>query len=176
MDEKIIMCVDDEKVVLTSLVSQLKNSFGDEFEYETFMSADDGWDFIDEIFAEGGDIELIICDWLMPRVRGDEFLIRVHQRFPDVPMIMLSGQADETAVERAKNEANLFRFVAKPWVKEELMQVVRQAMGMDSNGGNDTNDPPQNDPPPQDDPPQNDPPQDDPPPKKPMPGFLPGGR
>ena len=168
MDEKIIMCVDDEKVVLTSLVSQLKNKFGDEFEYETFMSADDGWDFIDEIFAEGGDIELIICDWLMPRVRGDEFLIRVHQRFPDVPMIMLSGQADESAVERAKNEANLFRFVAKPWVKEELMEVVSQAMGMDSNGGNGGNGGNGSD---------DNPPQNDPPPKKPtMPGFLPGGR
>ncbi|MFW5659720.1 MAG: response regulator [Bacteroidota bacterium] len=156
MDEKIIMCVDDEKVVLTSLVSQLKNTFGDEFEYETFMSADDGWEFIDEIFAEGGDIELIICDWLMPRVRGDEFLIRVHQRFPDVPMIMLSGHADESAVQRAKNEANLFRFVAKPWVKEELMDVVKQALGMgDGDTATTTED-------------------DDSKPKPPMPGFLPG--
>ncbi len=164
MDEKIIMCVDDEKVVLTSLVSQLKNTFGDEFEYETFMSADDGWEFIDEIFAEGGDIELIICDWLMPRVRGDEFLIRVHQRFPDVPMIMLSGQADESAVQRAKNEAKLFRFVAKPWVKEELMDVVKQALGMgDGDASTKTDDTPpakKND--------------DDSKPKPPMPGFLPG--
>ena len=168
MDEKIIMCVDDEKVVLTSLVSQLKNTFGDEFEYETFMSADDGWEFIDEIFAEGGDIELIICDWLMPRVRGDEFLIRVHQRFPDVPMIMLSGQADESAVQRAKNEAKLFRFVAKPWVKEELMDVVKQALGMNADGGTATDDTP---------PAKSDTKDDassDDPPKPPMPGFLPG--
>lgn len=124
------MCVDDEQVVLTSLISQLNNTFGDRFEYESFQSAEEGWEFIDEMFAEGEEIDLIICDWLMPRVRGDEFLIKVHKRYPDVPMIMLSGQADENAVERAKREAKLFKFVAKPWVKEDLMEVVANALGI----------------------------------------------
>lgn len=128
MAKKIIMCVDDEKVVLTSLVSQLKHTFGRDFQYESFMSAEDAWEFIDELYAEGLMVDLIICDWLMPRVRGDEFMVRVHKRFPHVPMIMLSGQADQSSVERAKREANLFKFVAKPWVKEELMDEVTKAL------------------------------------------------
>jgi DNA-binding NtrC family response regulator len=125
------MCVDDEKVVLTSLISQLKSTFGRQFEYESFMSAEDAWEFIDEVFAEGEEVDLIICDWLMPRVRGDEFMVRVHKRFPNLPMIMLSGQADQNAVDRARSEANLFNFVAKPWVKEELMDEVRRALNME---------------------------------------------
>jgi len=80
------------------------------------------------MYAEGLEVDLIICDWLMPRIRGDEFMVRVHKRFPHVPLIMLSGHADKSSVERAKNEANLFRFVAKPWIKEELLDHVSAAL------------------------------------------------
>jgi response regulator RpfG family c-di-GMP phosphodiesterase len=41
---------------------------------------------------------------------------------------MLSGQADQESVERAKNEANLFKFIAKPWDKDELMNEVSEAL------------------------------------------------
>lgn len=120
---KTIICVDDEKIVLTSLISQLRRTVGREYQCEGFMSAEEAWQFIDELYAEGRTLELIICDWLMPRVRGDEFLIRVHRRFPEVPMIMLSGQADPEAVSRVQQEARLFKFVPKPWMKEELMDL-----------------------------------------------------
>lgn len=127
---KTIICVDDEKIVLTSLISQLRRTLGKEYHCEGFMSAEEAWEFIDELYADGFMADLIICDWLMPRVRGDEFLIRVHKRFPDVPMIMLSGQADPKAVERAQAEARLFKFVPKPWIKDELMILVQQALNI----------------------------------------------
>lgn len=126
--KKTIICVDDEQIVLTSLISQLKRTFGKEFEYEGFLSAEEAWEYIDELFAEGLTTDLIICDWLMPEVKGDEFLIRVHRRFPEVRMIMLSGHADAHAVERAKNEASLFKFIAKPWMKEDLMDQIKCAL------------------------------------------------
>ena len=128
MPKKIILCVDDEKVVLTSLISQLNNTFGDKFIYEGFGSADEAWEYIDELYSEGLTVDLIICDWLMPKVRGDEFMVRVHKRFPNVAQIMLSGQADADAVERAKTEANLYKFISKPWDKEELMSEVQKAL------------------------------------------------
>jgi CheY-like chemotaxis protein len=132
MAKKIIMCVDDEKVVLTSLVGQLNNTFGNKFSYEQFTSPEEAWEFIDEVYSEGLNVDLIICDWLMPRMRGDEFMIRVHKRFPDVRMIMLSGQADADSVERARSEAKMYKFVAKPWDKDELMNEVRSALNLTS--------------------------------------------
>lgn len=128
MAKKIIMCVDDEKVVLTSLIGQLNNTFGNKYQYEGFNGAEEAWEFIDETYADGLTVDLIICDWLMPRVRGDEFMIRVHKRFPEVRLIMLSGQADQESVERARTEAKLHKFIAKPWDKEELMGEVQQLM------------------------------------------------
>lgn len=128
MPKKIIVCVDDEKVILTSLISQLNNSFGNQYIYEGFSSAEEAWEYIDEVYSEGLTVDLIICDWLMPRVKGDEFLVRVHKRFPEVKKIMLSGQADIDSVERAKQEANLLKFISKPWDKEELMAEVAKAL------------------------------------------------
>jgi DNA-binding NtrC family response regulator len=106
----------------------LNNTYGNQYIYEGFTSAEEAWEYIDELYAEGQTVDLIICDWLMPRVRGDEFMIRVHKRFPTVQLIMLSGQADQESVERAKKEANLYKFVAKPWDKDELMREVHNAI------------------------------------------------
>jgi CheY-like chemotaxis protein len=93
MPKKLILCVDDEKVVLNTLMAQLTQTFGNRYSYEAFTSAEEAEEYIDEVYAEGSDVHLIICDWLMPRIKGDEFLIRVHKRFPQVALIMLSGQA-----------------------------------------------------------------------------------
>jgi len=129
MPKKRILCVDDEKVVLNTLMGQLYQTFGNRYLYESFTSPEEAEEFIDEVYAEGENVDLIICDWLMPRVKGDEFLVRVHKRFPEVALIMLSGQASPEAIERAKNEAHILAFVSKPWDKDQLMQLVQQALG-----------------------------------------------
>jgi hypothetical protein len=41
---------------------------------------------------------------------------------------MLTGQADEAAIERAKQQANLYACLYKPWAEEELHQVIRTAL------------------------------------------------
>ncbi|RMF48250.1 MAG: response regulator [Bacteroidetes bacterium] len=129
MPKKRILCVDDEKVVLNTLMGQLYQTFGNRYLYESFTSPEEAEEFIDEVYAEGENVDLIICDWLMPRVKGDEFLVRVHKRFPEVALIMLSGQANPEAIERAKSEAHILAFVSKPWDKDQLMQLVQQALG-----------------------------------------------
>lgn len=129
MPKKRILCVDDEKVVLNTLMGQLYQTFGNRYAYESFTSAEEAEEYIDEVYAEGENVDVIICDWLMPRVKGDEFLVRVHRRFPEVGLIMLSGQASSEAIERAKNEAHILAFVAKPWDKNELMSLVQKALG-----------------------------------------------
>lgn len=129
MPKKRILCVDDEKVVLNTLMGQLYQTFGNRYAYESFTSAEEAEEYIDEVYAEGENVDVIICDWLMPRVKGDEFLVRVHRRFPEVGLIMLSGQASPEAIERAKNEAHILAFVAKPWDKDELMSLVQKALG-----------------------------------------------
>ena len=129
MPKPVILCVDDERVILESLRTQLKNAFGDKYLYETAESADEAMELIDELQDENSDVIVIVSDWLMPRVRGDEFLIQVHQKFPKVVKVMLTGQADESAVQRALEQANLHRCLSKPWHSEELVETILSGLG-----------------------------------------------
>ncbi len=127
MKKKLILCVDDEKVVLNSLVQQLQSGLGNAYLYEIAESAAEAWEIIDEVQNEI-EMVLIISDWLMPGMKGDEFLVILHQRFPSVVTIMLTGQADEDAIKNAQNHANLYACLRKPWDKDDLIQNIRKAL------------------------------------------------
>lgn len=128
MTNAAILCVDDEAPILRALKEQLKRCFGNQYLYEVAQSAEEAWLVIDELEHEGIQILTIVSDWLMPNVRGDEFLAKVHERFPQIVTVMLTGQADEVAIERAKQHANLYACIYKPWTEEELHQVIRTAL------------------------------------------------
>jgi len=123
-----ILCVDDERVVLDSLKAQLKDEFGENYFYEIAESADDALEIIDELFEEEVNVLVIVSDWLMPGMKGDEFLIHVHQKFPKIIKVMLTGQADDGAIERAYHKANLHRCLHKPWNGEELIETIKSGI------------------------------------------------
>ncbi len=128
MTKPVILCVDDEKLVLDSLVNQLRNHFGSQFIYETAENSEEAWEVINDMFSQGYPISLIISDWLMPIEKGDKFLIDVAAKYPSIALIMLSGHADEASVERAKRYANLHCFIRKPWDKEQLLFEINNAV------------------------------------------------
>lgn len=128
MPKPVMLCVDDERIVLDSLKMQLKQAFGDEFFYEVAESADEALDIIAELKEDNIEIAVIISDWLMPGMKGDEFLIHVHQHFPHIIKLMLTGQADEIAIGRAQQQAQLHDCLFKPWDGNELIQTIKMAL------------------------------------------------
>ncbi|NEP80309.1 MAG: response regulator [Okeania sp. SIO3B3] len=128
MTETAILCVDDETVILETLQEQISRYFGEQFVYEAAESAQEALEIIAELDEEGVKIVVIVSDWLMPGMRGDEFLVQVYQQFSDIKTIMLTGQADEYAIQRAKEEANLYSCIYKPWREEELIKIITAAL------------------------------------------------
>ncbi|MEB3827089.1 response regulator [Phormidium sp. CCY1219] len=128
MSKPVILCVDDEKLVLQSLKTQLKSAFGDAYFYEVAEDPDDALEVIDELNEDELSIILIVSDWLMPGMKGDEFLVRVHQKFPNIVKILLTGQADESAIARAQREANLHCCLFKPWSEAELVAAIKSGL------------------------------------------------
>jgi CheY-like chemotaxis protein len=124
----IILCVDDEKIVLNSIEGQLSKHFKDKFEIELAESGEEGLEILDEISEDGLEPLVIVSDWLMPDMKGDEFLVQAHQKFPKVVKVMLTGQADQQAVDRAKTEANLHKLIAKPWNVDELIGSIEDGL------------------------------------------------
>lgn len=128
MSKAVILCVDDERIVLDSLRTQLSSSFGNNYIYEAAEDAEEALDLIQELSEEDVSIVVIISDWLMPGMKGDELLIRIHKQFPKVVKIMLTGQADEAAIDRAKEFANLHSCLSKPWSEAELLETIKSGL------------------------------------------------
>lgn len=124
MPSKAILCVDDEAVILETLKEQLKRLFGQKYLYEAAGSADEAWEVLEDLHGENIEVLIIVSDWLMPGMKGDEFLIQVHQKYPQIVTVMLTGQAEEAAIARAYEEANLHRCLMKPWTDEELATTI----------------------------------------------------
>jgi len=128
MKKPVIICVDDEPMVLDSLKIELKKAIGSECLIETAENGLDTLDLIDELLADGESVAVVISDHYMPGIKGDELLTCIHARLPDTLKIMLTGQADLEAVGNAIRYAKLYRYIAKPWQTEDLRMTVVEAV------------------------------------------------
>jgi CheY-like chemotaxis protein len=57
-----ILCVDDEAIILNSLVRQLQTAFDDTYLYETAENADEALEIIEELQSEGTALLVIVSD------------------------------------------------------------------------------------------------------------------
>lgn len=128
MKELVILCVDDEDIVLKSLQRELNHTLGKKYLIETASGGEDALELFAELRQDGYDIPVVIADHIMPGMKGAELLEQIHQRSPATLTIMLTGQADMQAVTRAVNAANLYRYIAKPWDRTDLALTVREAI------------------------------------------------
>ncbi|MCS6905328.1 MAG: SpoIIE family protein phosphatase [Bacteroidia bacterium] len=127
MEKPIILCVDDEKSVLNGLRDELKFELGEKYSIEISESGKEALLVLDDVLQQGIEVPVVISDQLMPEMKGDEFLIQVHQRKPEIRKILLTGQATAEAVGNAVNKARLYRYIAKPWDAKDLVMTVEQA-------------------------------------------------
>jgi class 3 adenylate cyclase/FixJ family two-component response regulator len=126
--KNIIICVDDEQMVLESLREQLSREFKDEFQVEIIDSAEGALELIDECMSSGLEVALVISDQIMPGMKGDELLTRIHRKSPKTLKILLTGQASTEVIGHAINSANLYRYIPKPWNHRDLHLSVKEAV------------------------------------------------
>ncbi|MFQ3620530.1 MAG: response regulator, partial [Spirochaetales bacterium] len=82
---------------------------------------------LEALWQEGREVKLVICDWLMPGMKGDAFLSKLRERVPSCSILVITGQADRDAIETFKTEIQA-RILYKPWKSEELMQIITELM------------------------------------------------
>ncbi|NET27285.1 diguanylate cyclase domain-containing protein [Okeania sp. SIO1I7] len=123
-----IICVDDEWTILTTLGQQLKRYFGKDYEIELANSGAEALSLCAELTAEGLEIPLVISDQRMQGMEGDTLLIQLHNLYPKMLKIMLTGQADADSVGNVVNAAALYRYIRKPWDETDLILTVAEAL------------------------------------------------
>ncbi len=128
MDKLAIICVDDEQTILDSLKIELETALEDKYVIETAESGEEALEVLWSLVEDDCQVAVTIADYIMPGMKGDELLIKIHQEYPKILKIMLTGQADIQAVGNAVNEANLYRYIAKPWEGTDLILTLKEAL------------------------------------------------
>lgn len=115
-----LLFVDDEASILSSL-RRLFRPHG----YRILL-AESGAAGLAEL--EKTPVDLVISDMRMPEMDGATFLREVRQRWPNTMRILLTGYADVTSTVAAINEGEIYRYIAKPWDDNEIVNTVHEAI------------------------------------------------
>ncbi len=117
-----VLLVEDEEAVRT-----LTGSILGEFGYRV-LEAENGRQAIEICATEGGRIDLLLTDLVMPEMWGDELAWRLRSAFPKIHVLYLSGYGDRRQKRRASGDG---RFLEKPFTAERLLEKVREVLDAD---------------------------------------------
>lgn len=128
MGKPSIICVDDELYILHCLKEQLLLNYGSAFHIEIAESSREALEIMAELLSQQEEVPLILSDYIMPDMKGDELLRKIHALNPDTVLVLLTGQATLQGVANAVNQAGVFRYLEKPWRIESLFATVSAAL------------------------------------------------
>jgi len=115
-----ILLVDDEDEIRGALARSLRR---EPYEIVTATSGAEALSILRQ-----RSIDVIISDQMMPEMTGLELFKQVKTEYPHVLRIILTGYADFEIVKAAINEAEIYRFLTKPWDDDDLRLTLRNAV------------------------------------------------
>lgn len=119
MNEKInVLYIDDEINNLTSF----KATFRRNFNITTTESAEEALKIL-----ERENIHVILSDQRMPKITGIEFFESIQEIFPNPIRILMTGYTDINAVIDAINRGQVYKYLTKPWVEDDVKIFVEKA-------------------------------------------------
>ncbi|MEO0948458.1 MAG: EAL domain-containing protein [Cyanobacteria bacterium J06641_5] len=128
MEKPTLLCVDDDDLILSILEEQLQQGLGDSYDVALATSGSEALALIAELQADAIDIPLILSDQNMRGMSGDRFLIQAHALLPQTLKILLTGDYRLEVVRDALNQADLYRYITKPWDETDLLLTVKEAL------------------------------------------------
>jgi two-component system probable response regulator PhcQ len=121
-----ILLADDEPSVLHALQRSLRQNLRiDDLAIETFTNP---FDALTRCCA--CEFDLVISDQRMPQMSGIEFLNALKDVLPNTVRMMLTASTEFETAMSAINEAQVFRFIPKPWQAGELEENIRLALAL----------------------------------------------
>lgn len=119
-----ILLVDDEVNVLNALVRAMRQHLHmEELRIETFTDPFDALTRCAEM-----TFDVVISDFRMPQMTGVEFLHAMKESAPTTVRMILSASTEFETVTSAINEAQVFRYIPKPWQIGDLQENIRLAL------------------------------------------------
>ncbi|MCP3953142.1 MAG: hybrid sensor histidine kinase/response regulator [Desulfobacterales bacterium] len=120
MQNRTVLFVDDDRITLKSLEWAMQD------EPYRSLYALSGSQALD--IMAGDTVDVIVTDLMMPEMDGMMLLDWVQAEYPDVIRVVLSSLSDTTSILEAINSGSVYRYIVKPWNRDELKITVRQAL------------------------------------------------
>ena len=117
----LILVVEDEPTVQRATCRML------ELEGYSCLPAYDGGQAL-EVLGSGQIPDLMVIDVRLPGMSGPELALRIHTRYPRIPVLFVSGWVDGLA-DSALLERMQWAFLAKPYSPETLVSTARRMLG-----------------------------------------------
>jgi DNA-binding NtrC family response regulator len=115
-----ILILDDEEIVLVALRDTLRR---EGYEVRPCTKPEQAIQALsNERFS------VVVTDQQMPVLTGLEFLVEVKRIQPQATRILISAVLSLNTVIDAINKSEVFRFILKPWVREDLLLTFREAV------------------------------------------------
>ena len=119
-----LLLVDDDINVLHALQRSLRQcSFTNELRTEICVDPVLALKRASEV-----DFDIVISDYLMPQMDGIAFLKQLRVLQADAVRLILSASTEFEIVKRALNEAEIFRYIPKPWHLSDLQELIPLAL------------------------------------------------
>ena len=119
-DEACVLVVDDDEHVRRALKRVLRRARC------SIAEAGEASDALEILRAR--PVHVVVSDYRMPGMSGIDLLREVKERWPRVQRVLLTGQADTSAIEEAVNRSEIFRFIWKPWDDGPLLLTIQDAI------------------------------------------------
>ena len=113
-----VLYIDDEMDNLTSFRATFRRNFN----ITTADSADAAIPIL-----ENETIHVILSDQRMPKMTGIEFFEKIQTIHPDPIRILITGYTDINAVIDAINRGQVYKYLSKPWVEDDVKIFVEKA-------------------------------------------------
>lgn len=121
--ENKIVIVDDDSIVTQALKMLLTLEGFTNLHF--FNSPFEALEFLKD---EKNKPDLLISDFLMPKMNGIEFLSEAKKIYEDLTMILLTGYADKENAIKAINEVGIYRYLEKPWDNDDLIINIKNGI------------------------------------------------
>jgi adenylate cyclase len=115
----VILCVDDERTVLTSLRQELELGLAKQYSFELAESAEEALEILSDLANEEVRVHAIVSDHMMPGMKGIDLLQHASQLLPDARLILLTGDAIPPI-----HNHSLIRYLPKPWNSGDLLEAL----------------------------------------------------
>jgi len=112
VEKRTVLFVDDDEIVLQSLERGLL----DESYNKLFVkSCNEALEILQQV-----EVHVIVTDMRMPEMTGLELLRTIRKDYPNIVGMILSGYEQDTTLQTAVDQGEIFRLIPKPWKYGEV--------------------------------------------------------